>query len=220
MTKPSRDLTPTCGKPAGRPRARDVEARMNDLLKIAGQLFLKHGYTKVSLETIAREAHVAVRTIYVKFGGKNGLLNAVLVARRDQLFKIRDMETDTRPLKEIVDDFARHFLDLLMAPEAISMQRVVLAEAPGNPELARTFFEAGPKQTYETLMRFFARPDIRPQLRDDVPLDLLPTHLFNCIAGDQFGRFLFDPAPLPREEVQHRLDQRLSLFYRSVLRNP
>src|SRR6476469_4497702 len=122
-------------KAAGRPRACDLEARHHNLIHTAGQLFLKHGYTKVSLEAIAREAHVAVRTIYVKFGGKAGLLNAVMEARRDRFFRIGDLETDTRPFREVIDEFARHLLDLLSSPEPTSLQRVVIAEAPGNPEL-------------------------------------------------------------------------------------
>ena len=193
---------------------------MHDLVHTAGQLFLKHGYNNVSLELLAREAHVAVRTIYVKFGGKAGLLNAVLVANRERFFNTGEMETDQRPFKQIVDDFAEHFLDLLSRPEAISMQRMVIADAPGNAELARTFFEAGPQQTRAMLLRFFTRPEIRAQLRDDVALEVLPVYLTNCISGDQFARLLFEPVPLPRAQVLHELEQRLALFYRSVLRTP
>jgi TetR/AcrR family transcriptional repressor of mexJK operon len=54
---------PAC-KSAGRPKASDAEARLHDLVQTAGTMFLKCGYAKVSLEAIAREAHVAVRTIY------------------------------------------------------------------------------------------------------------------------------------------------------------
>lgn len=218
MSKSSQDRTPCCPKGAGRPKACEVHARTNDLIAIAGNLFLKHGYTKVSLEAIAREAHVAVRTIYVKFGGKAGLLNAVMEARRDRLFNVRDMDTDNRPFKEIIDDFAHHFVDLLCAPEALSMQRVVIAEARDNPELAQTFYEAGPKRTFDMLHRFFARPDIRAQLRDDLPWDFLPAHLTNAVAGDQHTRFLFPPSPGARDDLLRSLDARLALFYRSVLR--
>jgi TetR/AcrR family transcriptional repressor of mexJK operon len=217
MTKPSQ-TTAACPKAAGRPKASEVEARINELTEVAARLFLKHGYTGVSLETIAREARVAVRTIYVKFGGKAGLLNAVLLSGRDRFFGVCDMDTDTRPFREVVGHFARHFYDLLCAPEAVSMQRVVIAETPGNPELANTFYEAGPKLTQEMLERFFARPEVRAQMRDDVPLALLPVHLINCISGDHVGRFLFPDAHPPREEALRQLDQRLDLFYRSVLR--
>jgi AcrR family transcriptional regulator len=205
-------------KCAGRPRSSEREARLHDLLETAGELFLKHGYRNVSLEMLAREAHVAVRTIYVKFGGKAGLLNAMLVINRERFFNTHEMDEDRRPLKEIVNDFAVHFLDLISMPAAISMQRMVIADAPGNVELAQTFFDAGPKQTREMLMRFFSRADIRPQLRDDVELEQLPVHLLNCIGGDTYARMLFEQQEEPREQVLRGLEQRLDLFYRSVLK--
>jgi len=120
----------SCKAAAGRPKAAEVEARTQELLQTAAALFLKNGYTKTSLESIARAAHVAVRTIYVKFGGKAGLLHAVLADKRHRFFRSQPMQTDTRPLKEIVDEFARNMYELLTSQEAIDMQRIVLAEAP------------------------------------------------------------------------------------------
>ncbi|WP_429207094.1 TetR/AcrR family transcriptional regulator [Massilia sp. UYP11] len=217
MSKAQSDA-PAVVKSAGRPKASEVEARTQQLIEAAGCLFLRHGYTKVSLEAIAREARVAVRTIYVKFGGKAGLLRAVLASRRERMFAGHSMDADTRPLREIVDDFARHFYDLLVDPDTMAMQRVVIAEAASNPELAEAFYEGGPRLTREMLQRFFSRPDIRSQLRDDVPLDLLPIHLIGCISGDPIGRFLFPETTPTREQAQCELAARLELFYASVLK--
>lgn len=205
-------------KQAGRPRAADLEARNNNLIDTATQLFLRLGYGKVSLELIAREAHVAVRTIYVKFGGKSGLFKAILIANRDKFITPKQMEQDLRPLKTIVGEFSEHFLDMITAPAALEVQRMVISETRTDPEVGHAFFDAGPRQTREILGNFFARPDIRAQLRDDLPFDQLPTFLFNCISGDPFSRFLFDPAGQSRDEVMARLHQRLELFYRSVLK--
>jgi len=215
---PSNANTNACPKCAGRPRSSERAARLHELVQTAGRLFLEHGYRNVSLEMLARECHVAVRTIYVKFGGKAGLLHAVLVANRERFFNTRGMEQDQRPLRQIVSDFGAHFLDLVSMPDALSMTRMVIADAPGNAELAQTFFDAGPKPTRDMLMRFFARPDIRAQLRDDVELDLLPVFLLNCISGDQVSYLIFGPAPQPRAEALRQLELRLELFYRSVLR--
>jgi TetR/AcrR family transcriptional regulator, mexJK operon transcriptional repressor len=208
-----------CCKPsAGRPRASDVEERMHNLVHTAGQLFLKHGYNKVSLESIAREAHVAVRTIYVKFGGKAGLFQAVLLHKREHYFKANDMDDDMRPVRQVVADFALHFLELITSPQAIRILNVLMAEAPGTPELAKSYFEAGPEQTRSMLTRYFARPDVRVQLRDDVAPDLLPVHLLNCILGEQLvWRLIAAPSPAATAE---RLPERLELFFRSVLRHP
>jgi TetR/AcrR family transcriptional repressor of mexJK operon len=190
---------------------------MQGLIDAAARLFLTNGYTRTSLEAIARAARVAVRTIYVKFGGKAGLLDAVLLSRRDEFFQMRDMEHDLRPFRDVVDDFARHFFDLLCQEQSIAMQRVVIAEAADNPELAHTFYDAGPRLTREMLVRFFARPDIRAQLRADLPFEQLPSILTSTIAGDTMQRFVF-PHDQPGHAQAHQLlAQRLVLFYRAVL---
>jgi TetR/AcrR family transcriptional repressor of mexJK operon len=219
MDKSLHDPVDNGCKAAGRPKAADVDARMQELLQTAGALFLKNGYTKTSLESIARAAHVAVRTIYVKFGGKAGLLHAVLADKRHRFFRSQPMHTDTRPLKEVVDEFSRNMYELLTSQEAVDLQRIVMAEAPTNPELAEAFWNGGPRQTREMLARFFARPDIRAQLRADVALDLLPGYLMSCIAGDQICRFVFPPEKLPPEVALRELDRRLDFFYRAVLAN-
>ena len=218
MSKPSQGDTRACTRSAGRPKASDVEARTQDLIDTAAKLFLANGYTRTSLETIARTARVAVRTIYVKFGGKAGLLNAVLVSRRDQFFRMRDMDKDMRPLRDVVGDFAHQFFDLLCKEQLIAMQRVVIAEAPGNPELADTFYSAGPRLTREMLDRFFSRADVRAQLREDLPFGQLPAILTSTISGDSVQRFVFPNAQPPQAEAHRLLDERLELFFRSVLR--
>ena len=205
-------------KPAGRPRAADLEARHQNLIYTAGQLFLNMGYGKVSLELIAREAHVAVRTIYVKFGGKAGLFQAVLAANRDKFIPPQQMESDMRPLRQVVGAFAEHFLALISAPDALEIQRMVITEAKTNPELASSFYQAGPKLARDMLGRYFARPDVRTQLRDELELDLIPTFLTTCIVGDGFARFLFNPADQPADQVSRLLEQRLELFYAAVLK--
>jgi AcrR family transcriptional regulator len=220
MDKPLHDPIDTACKAAGRPKADEVEARLQELLDTAGRLFLKNGYTKTSLESIARAAHVAVRTIYVKFGGKAGLLHAVLAAKSDRYFSSPPMDSDPRPFKEVVADFARQLFELKASQEAIEMQRVVMAEAPTNPELAEAFWNGGPRETREMLGRFFVRPDIRAQLRADVPLDLLPEYLMSGISGDQLCRFVLAKQSRKPEEIERELEHRLVLFYHAVLAKP
>ena len=216
MAKPLHDADCPV-KSAGRPKAAEVEARTQELLQVAGSLFLKNGYTKTSLESIARAAHVAVRTIYVKFGGKAGLLDAVLAAKRLRFFGSKPMDTDTRPIREVIGEFAHQMHELVNSQEAVDMQRIVLAEAPANPELAQAFWNGGPRQTREMLARYFMRPDVRAQLRPEVPLDILPGHLMACILGEQMMRFMRPDAPLPPDEARRELECRIELFFVSVL---
>jgi TetR/AcrR family transcriptional repressor of mexJK operon len=216
-------LEPTEDEPvvkAGRPRASEAEARLQDLLNTAGDLFHEKGYSKCSLELIAREARVAVRTIYVKFGGKAGLFKALIMQRKEEYFaKMEDMEHSKQPIRDILVDFADCFNQLVSSPGAIGMYQIVIAEAHHNPELAEAFFDAGPRQTREMLARFFARPDIRAQIRDDVPEERLPVHLLNCITGDQLKRFLFESrCGIGMDGGREQIELGVDLFLRSVLR--
>jgi TetR/AcrR family transcriptional repressor of mexJK operon len=211
-----------CGKPAGRPRAADMEARMENLLHTAGCLFLEKGYGKVSLEMIAREAHVAVRTIYVKFGGKAGLFNAVVEQRRAAYFSTMPaLETDMRPLSTILGEFGLLFLQLVTTPAAIRLHRMVVAEAATQPELAETFYKVGPGQTRDMLSTFFSRPDIAPLFRAELTPSILALHLLNCLLEDQMSRLLFTPQT-QADVVQLRAKVALSLdlFLRGTLRQP
>ncbi len=212
--------SPCFGKAAGRPRAADKAARRAALLHTAGQLFLEKGYSKVSLEMIAREAHVAVRTIYVQFGGKVGLLNAIIAdGRASYLAGAADMATDPRPMDAILGDFALRFIELVSLPTFCSLHRMVIAEAKTTPELAAGFFEAGPQRTRDELNRFFARPDIRAQLRAEVRPEMLPVFLLNCLMGDQMTRMLFPSDELPpKDELRRRAAEGVDLFLRGVKR--
>jgi TetR/AcrR family transcriptional repressor of mexJK operon len=205
-------------KGAGRPRAAEVEARLADLKQCASRLILEKGYGNVSLEMIAREARVAVRTIYIKFGGKLGILRALLQEKRAAFFDTMDLDHDPRPVKEVIDEFATRLYRLLTSPDAMALQRMLTAEAHSNPELVDTFFDNGPNVTREAIARYLQRPEVRAQLRDDLPMAQLPVFLINCIVGDQLSRVLRDYNEGTPEQCAKALQERLALFYRSVLR--
>jgi len=217
---PGGHLLPCPQKTQGRPKAADAEARLQELVMTAAQLFMDKGYNKVSLEMIAKQARVAVRTIYVKFGGKAGLFAAVIAAGRTHFFAdMDDVDTTTRPLRDVLFDFGLHLMSLLTSPAAIALHRMVIAEAQSNPELAQAFFDVGPGQTRAHLIRLFSRPDIRAQLRDDVPLDMLTVQLLNCLMGDQIRRYLFQPEGLPPlEDIHRQLNVGLDMFLGGALR--
>ncbi|GAB2852628.1 efflux system transcriptional repressor NalC [Pseudoduganella ginsengisoli] len=219
---PGEHVLPCQRKAQGRPKAADAEARLQELIVIAAQLFMEKGYNKVSLEMIAKQARVAVRTIYVKFGGKAGLFSAVIAAGRTHFFAdMDDLDTTTRPLRDVLADFGLHFLDLVTSPVAVALHRIVIAESQSTPELARAYYDVGPRQTREQIARLLSRPDIRAQLRDDVPVEMLAVQFLNCLMGDHMGRLLFQPDSAPAPEVmQRQLNIGLDMFLGGALRRP
>lgn len=206
---------------AGRPRTEDLVARNKNLLETASRLFVEQGYGQTSLEQIAREAHVAVRTIYLKFGGKSGLLQAVVEVESALFFenlKDIDLENDQRSVKDIMTDFGTWYLRQATSVHALSIQRLMVAEAKSDPELARMAYDAGPGCTIEHLNRFFARPEIKKQFKEDAQPQALSEHLLNCLIGDRLKWLLFGSSERePEEAIGILVAQRLSLFFQGVL---
>ncbi len=61
-------------------RAQQAAQTRREIIAAAGALFRERGYGGVSMPAIAAESGVAVETIYRAFGGKAGLLRAVIEA--------------------------------------------------------------------------------------------------------------------------------------------
>lgn len=72
-------VTAVKGEPKPRTRrAEKAEETSRRIVAAARELFTDPGYSSTTIQAVAREADVAVETIYSKFRNKQGLLDAVL----------------------------------------------------------------------------------------------------------------------------------------------
>ncbi len=201
----------------GRPRKGEADQRRSHLINTATTLFLERGYYRVSLALIAEEARVAVRTIYLGFGGKAGLFSAALKQGRERFMTDEHGLDPAGPIVEVLGNFGFRYLRYLTDPQIVKLRRMVMTEASVSPDLEQAWWDAGPALTHGILAQYFSDLRIQSQIRADVPADLLPAHFMACIAGE-YG--------WPREQttdsaggrsLQQLLDARLALFARSVL---
>lgn len=104
-----------------------VETRKR-LLRAGAKLFARKGVAATTAAEIAREAGVAVGTLYLHFGDKSGLLRAVLTEGVDSLLQAmttmtgRNDETCSRRQVELLVHFAeknRGLCMVLFDPESI-----------------------------------------------------------------------------------------------------
>jgi AcrR family transcriptional regulator len=71
-------------------RSRQAEATKDRVAEAARRLFARDGYSATSIDSIAREAGVAVRTVYSAFGTKREILSRIC---EDWLSRARARET-------------------------------------------------------------------------------------------------------------------------------
>lgn len=83
--------------------------------------------------------------MYAYFANKEALFVAVIEEGcASFLSSVRTLELPESNLAEALTALGRAYLRIVLSPEALSLFRVVIAEAPRFPDLARRFYLAGP----------------------------------------------------------------------------
>lgn len=141
------------------------EDRRDAILDVAYACFVADGYGSTSMSTIAARLGGSKGTLYNYFPSKEELFDAV-VRRSCQRLQGRlegvPTEGDTRARLVLL---AQSLLDHILSPEAIAIHRIVVGEGERFPELARLFYEAGPRtglaRTAELLRRLMSEARLR-----------------------------------------------------------
>ncbi len=120
-----------------RERARQTRDHITDVAK---ELFLSGGYADTTVAAIAAAAHVSVETIYKGFGGKPGLVRAIIdkalagegpVPAEQRSDHIRDTEPDPRRILAAWGGFTAE-----LAPRVVPIILLARDAAAGDPEVA------------------------------------------------------------------------------------
>jgi AcrR family transcriptional regulator len=129
---------------AGNTRSRQLAARREQLIAVAEQLFLQHGFANTSVNAIVREAGGSLATLYAEFGSKEALFESVLSERAARFFpeersaprQTLDAETELRSL-------ATHMLKRMLSDDGLAVYRIAVHEAPRFPALRKALLEVG-----------------------------------------------------------------------------
>jgi TetR/AcrR family transcriptional regulator, mexJK operon transcriptional repressor len=126
----------------GRPTRDDAAQLGERIIAIATELFLSHGFGATSIEAVAEAAGISKRTFYHRFRDKPDLFRAVvrrLIAHWSSPFEAQLL--DPGPLEATLARTAKQILAAALSQEAIALYRLLIAEAPRFPELARIITE-------------------------------------------------------------------------------
>lgn len=142
------------------------------ILKGAKSAFLDLGYEGASTDEIVRRAGVSKGTLYNYFPDKRTLFAAVVhMECEEQARRIFTVDPYTENIEDALRRIARDYATLMISPFMQGILRVVVSEAERFPELARVFYESGPKLGHERLTHLLGTAVARDKLQiDDIAL--------------------------------------------------
>jgi AcrR family transcriptional regulator len=148
------NATSTVHRGAGRPTTEQAEARHEELLDAALDLFLEHGFELTTIEMIAARINMTKRTVYARYADKASLFRgAVQRAIERQVVPRHVLEGfDEGDLTETLASIARLRIGQVMTPNGLRLQRIINTESYRFPEI----FTANYEQSARPVIDFVA----------------------------------------------------------------
>jgi AcrR family transcriptional regulator len=133
-------MSQTIVKPRWRRRK---NARPEEIISAALEVFADRGFAATKLEDVARKAGVTKGTIYLYFENKEALFKALIrqtivpvIAQGEALAK-----SFTGSARDLFEKLVREYWRLVGETSLVGIPKLMMAEANNFPELARFYYE-------------------------------------------------------------------------------
>jgi AcrR family transcriptional regulator len=209
-------------KAAEAPARPRLEARRQAFLEAATAAFLEKGYANTTLDDVIARSGGSRQTLYALFGGKQGLFEAIMTQRCEQIFAdwCEDDGLLDRAPDEVLVEVGIRYLEIVTMPEAIGVYRLVVAEGAFMKELAERFWAAGPGHSRAVLARYFAQQARRGTLRIDDP-EQAAHQFWGMLLGNFQVQCLLGLRPAPdRSEIESYVWMAVARFLNGCRREP
>ena len=127
-------------------------SRTQRVLEAAASVFLKHGFSAASTDMIQQAAGVSKATVYACFQSKEALFEAVIEHECTRFADaVRAVHLEQPDFASRLRALGQAYLGLLLSERGLALYRVVVAEGPRFPKVARTFYLSGPAVVYKMM---------------------------------------------------------------------
>jgi AcrR family transcriptional regulator len=203
----------------GRPQVRCDEETRAVILEAARQEFAAHGFAATSIENVARRAGVSTKTLYRIVPDKKTLFEATVTHRMDRFVSGVSLRAcEGGDIEAALPEALLACADLVLDPEVIALQRLILADSDKFPEIPETFYIKAMRRSVAALAEWLLVQKKRGLIvLDDV----------EAAAGMLLGMLVFQPQrdvmfghkpPPTRGELELRAKTCSALFLRGCRR--
>ncbi|MDX7953544.1 TetR/AcrR family transcriptional regulator [Lichenihabitans sp. Uapishka_5] len=201
----------------GRPSQAEALRRDERLVEIAAGMFMERGFDATTIDAVAEAASVGKATLYARYKDKGALFAAVFRRQIDRWLAPLGQAAAT-PVSGSVEDvllaMSRAMMASALAPEAVAINRILIAQALRFPELAQMAHQEGWQRSIAALaavLQHFVDDGQISVTNCDLAADLF----LSLVVGRQTRLAMLgidtDPA-----QVDHRIRAAVRLFLDGV----
>ncbi|MDO5538186.1 MAG: TetR/AcrR family transcriptional regulator [Desulfovibrionaceae bacterium] len=145
--------------------------RRREILRVAGELFLREGYAGTTMAGLMRELGGSKATVYSYFHGKEDIFRSYIEQRIEEeaenVFAFPGQDT---PPEEALTRFGLRFMRMVMREDSRALNRLLVTESMRFPEIGQTFYTLCIEFGRSRLMDYLKGLDARGLVRiDSIP---------------------------------------------------
>ncbi|PWC15574.1 TetR family transcriptional regulator [Brenneria roseae subsp. americana] len=193
------------------------------VLKAATSVFLAHGFSAATTDMIQREAGVSKSTVYAHYANKEALFVAVIKTECATFARtVQNIRFQSGGLRKTLTALGRAYLEILLSPTGLALYRVAIAEAPKFPQLAQTFYLAGPRVIAAILTEQLAHAEQAGEIdTTTVGVETMASLFSNLVRGEAQLQYLTHPDPSPSAaQIDHWVEVAVTTFLCAFGRTP
>lgn len=197
-----------------RPRG---EVRRAQILEAAEAVFLEKGYAGATIDQVVKRAGASNASIYNFFGGKDGLFSAIVEEYSGHLLEsFQTIDIDAATVPEALAQIGRHYMDVALAPDAVALSRLVLAEGTRFPELVHTCYQLGLDRIVERIAEIFTTWCSRGIAIMDDPA-LTAVQFLDAVGGRPLQRAMAGlPADGSSDAIEYSIQNAVRIFSTAI----
>ena len=202
--------TPTDGH-----RRRQV-AKREEILAIATEVFLREGYGRASMDQVHVRVGGSKRTLYNYFPSKEALFEAIVTEVSDRVLAALRPPLGDDDLRRTLMKMGTDYLRVLLSPNGLALYRAMVSEAPHFPELARTFFDNGPRRASLHLAGFFSDQKAKGLIEVANP-QTAAEHFLGAVRGNVHLEAVLSAQQPTKQRIKASVRQAVETFLQGVL---
>lgn len=142
------------------------QKRRKAMVEAAYSLFIEKGYASVSVDDIIRVSKGSKSSLYKFFGSKEGILKAVVESLAEDMLREIHLEfPSAKNPREALNRIGMVLVDMALSENAINQHRHAVSHAKAFPDVAKLWYESGPKRTFDGLAEYLEREAAAGRLR-------------------------------------------------------
>ena len=201
--------------PSGIYLRRHAQKKYDAIIKSAGNLFLKQGYTRTSMDAVAKDARVSKQTVYSYFTNKDVLFCHMIEAEFARYApSARILANPSLSAQEALFKIGQGFIEMMSSKRGASICRLVLQEADRHTKVAKFFYESGPLFLENMLAQYLQQPKVAKLFHIEQPRQAA-ANFFALIKGGYHLRLQLKIKPTPtQKELDAHVRETVRLFFK------